>query len=320
MRILVLGSGAFALPSLDWLRASGHELVAVVTQAAKESGRGRRVTATPVGQAAASAGFPVIQTPDVNAPEIIAELRDHAPDLAVVIAFGQKIQAQLRAVAPLGFINLHASLLPRYRGAAPINWAIVRGETRTGCTVFEIVDRMDAGPILSSVETDILPVETAGELHDRLAVLGVEALRAAIELYTGGHRPPGQAQDDTLVTKAPKLEKPDGFIHFAAPAASVVGRIHGMTPWPGAAAVYRSVADRWENVIFVRARMVADRPVSGPPGAIDAQGTIACVDRPVELLELKPSSGRVMTWRDYVNGRHVREGDIFVAPSERRTP
>ncbi|MFQ5414626.1 MAG: methionyl-tRNA formyltransferase [Phycisphaerae bacterium] len=315
MRLVLLGSGEFALPTLRYLAESDHDVVAVVTQPARPSGRGRRTAETPVYAAAVESGIPTLAPDDVNAPEVVARLRSMDVRLGVVIAFGQKLGASLLATMPAGCVNLHASLLPKYRGAAPIQWAVAGGEEKTGVTVFRIVERMDAGPILASRWTYIKPDETAGELHDRLACIGVDAVRAALELYDDGAMPPGTPQDDGQATRAPKLRKRDGWIDFARPARRVADHIRGMTPWPGATARYEARDGRWEKTIIVRARP-ADVP-PGPslePGTIDERRYVAAADGFLEILEIRPSSGRIMTWRDFVNGRHVATGDMLVTP------
>ena len=166
MRIVFLGTGAFARPTLKWLAQSGHQVVLVVTQPARPSGRGRRLVRTPTGALADELGLEVTETPDVNDPEVVDKLRALDARLGLVIDFGQKLGPELLNLMPGGCINLHASLLPKYRGAAPINWAIVNGEERTGCTVFRVVERMDAGPILVSRWTAIKPEETAHALRE----------------------------------------------------------------------------------------------------------------------------------------------------------
>jgi methionyl-tRNA formyltransferase len=315
MRIVFVGSGAFAIPTLRWLTQSDHEVALVITQPARGAGRGRKTARTPVAAIAEDLGHEVLQVEDINAPDMVARIGGLGARLGLVIAFGQKLKPDVLGALPGGFINLHASLLPKYRGAAPINWAILRGEERTGCTVFRIDDRMDTGRILASRWTLIKPEETAGELHDRLAGVGVDAVDAALALYADDATPEGTPQDDTEATTAPKLRKADGFVHFDRSAREVANLICGMTPWPGATARYEAAEGRWENVQLVRARVAEDasRP-SQPPGTIDARRYVAAQDTFVEILEIKPSSGRIMTWQDYVNGRHVAEGDRFSTP------
>lgn len=315
MRIIFLGSGAFARPTLKWLAQSEHQVALVVTQPTRASGRGRRLVRTPAGALADELGMETMETPNINGPEVLDRLRSFDAGLGLVIDFGQKLGSELLDLVPAGFINLHASLLPKYRGAAPINWAIINGEERTGCTVFRVVERMDAGPVLVSRWTAIKPEETAGELHDRLAGIGVDTVQAALPLFENDTVPQGTPQDESEATRAPKLKKSDGTIDFDAPATKVANLICGVTPWPGARIQYRSREGRWEQVAITRARRAEDptRPPI-PPGTIDARRLVATRDGYVEILEIKPSSGRIMSWRDYVNGRHVAEGDTFVSP------
>lgn len=316
MRIAFLGSGHFALPTLKWLAASDHEIPLVVTQPAKGSGRGRRTARTPVAATADQLGLPITEDEDVNLSGLTSKMTELSVDLVLVIAFGQKLGPDLINAPQCGCVNLHASLLPKYRGAAPINWAIMRGEPRTGCTVFRLAERMDAGPIISSRSTAIEPEETAGELHDRLAAIGVDAVRDALELFQAGKRPEGQVQDDSLATTAPKLKKSDGLVRFDRGAEEVANHILGVTPWPGASAKFESMDDRWENLQILRARIAEDSTSPDlPPGTVDARRYVAAADGFVEILEVKPTSGRTMGWRDYVNGRHVEAGDRFITPA-----
>lgn len=321
MRILFLGSGEFAKPTLQWLVHSGHEVPLVVTQPARGSGRGRRLTRTPVHAFAEELGYSVLAVEDINAPEIVRRLTSMEVQVGLVIAFGQKVGGELLSALPGGFINLHASLLPKYRGAAPINWAIARGESKTGCTVFRIAERMDAGPILWQDATSIGEMETAGELHDRLATLGVRTVQSALGQFAGGQVPPGCEQDHARRSTAPKLKKTDGLVRFDQPAEAVVRHIHGMTPWPGAAARFQASDGRWEDVVLVRAQVVAasrqhDQPTDlREPGVVNESLCVATKDGTVQLLEVKPSSGRLMSWTDYVNGRRVSLGDRFLTPS-----
>ncbi|HNQ21492.1 MAG TPA: methionyl-tRNA formyltransferase [Phycisphaerae bacterium] len=315
MRLVFFASGEFAVPTLRRLAAGDDEVALVITQPAREGGRGRKPIPTPVRTWADDLKLPVLEAENVNAAEAVARLRELRAFLGVVVAFGQKLGPELLGAFPAGCINLHASLLPKYRGAAPINWAIVRGEERTGVTVFRLTQRMDAGPILTSRWTLIKPEETAGELHDRLAGVGVDAMLGALELFADGVIPAGTPQDDSQATVAPKLSKRDGWVRFDRPAMEIIRHICGMTPWPGAAARFEAADGRWEQVALVRARPAEtpDAP-TGDPGSIDARRYVAAADRYLELLELKPSSGRTMTWQDYVNGRHVQAGDRFQPP------
>ncbi len=318
MRIVLLASGEFAVPTIRWLAESEHEVALVVTQPPRPSGRGRRVAATPVEQMAKELGLPTVGVEDVNSTDVVKRIAGIGARVGLVIAFGQMLGDELLRATQGGCINLHASLLPKYRGAAPINWAIANGEERTGCTVFQIVRQMDAGPILLSRWTSIKPEETAGALHDRLAAIGVDAVRESLALFDQEELPTGTPQDPREVTMAPKLVKRTGFVRFDRSARSIVNHVHGMTPWPGASAGYHSRDGRWEKVILTRVR-VADAPIAPdasthPSGTIDERLYIAAADGWLELLELKPSSGREMTWPEYVNGRRVTKGDRLATP------
>lgn len=314
MRIVFLGSGEFAVPTLRWLADNEFDVPLVITQPARGAGRGRKQTQTAVSSQAKSIGWEVWEVPDVNESAVAKRLRSLDATLGLVIAFGQKLGSELLGAFPGGCINLHASLLPKYRGAAPINWAVVNGEERTGCTVFRIVERMDAGPILCDRWTYIKPEETAGELHDRLARVGVDAVEAALTQCEGDEFPQGTPQDDGAATAAPKLTKRHGYVDFAKPAREVTNHVLGMTPWPGASAKYAAADGKWESVQIVRARLAEDSaPPDVDPGTIDQRRFVAARDAYVEILEIKPSSGRVMTWPEYVNGRHVAEGDRFIS-------
>lgn len=316
MRIIFLASGEFAVPTLRWLANSDHEIARVITQPPRKAGRGKRLTPTPVHQMADELGLHVVHTENVNTDEFIEETRELDTRLGVVIAFGQKLGDAFMNACGLGCVNLHASILPKYRGAAPINWALIRGETTTGVTVFRIVEAMDAGPILITRTTAIKPEETAGELHDRLAGIGVDAVHATLDLFADGANPAGENQDHAAASKAPKLKKKDGYIDFDQPARAITCHIAGMTPWPGASTDYHADDGRWERLSIVRARVA--EPAGNPdiaPGTLDKRLYVAAADAFVELLEVKPSSGRIMTWQEYVNGRHVQAGHFLEPPA-----
>jgi len=313
MRIIFMASGAFAVPTLRWLHESEHEVALVVTQPARGSGRGRKITPTPVAVMARELSMPVLETENVNTPEMLDRLKACDARLGLAIAFGQKLGDKLLGTLPDGCINLHASLLPKYRGAAPINWAIVHGEEKTGCTVFRIVERMDAGPILSSKWTYIKPEETTGQLHDRLAGIGVDAVDSALKLFDDGQNPTGTPQDDALASKAPKLKKDDGLISFDRPVFDVLNHICGMTPWPGARATFHGGVGQDEVVTIVSARP-CDLPgkPTHRPGTLDGRLYVAATDGFIEILEIKPAGSRTMSWPEFVNGRHVKAGDGFL--------
>lgn len=321
MRILFLGSGEFAIPTLRSISNEGHDIVMVVSQPDKPRGRGRDLSSTPLKEEAQRLGLPVVTPADVNAPESVAQLKSLGADLAYVAAFGQKIGAELLSAFPVGIVNLHASLLPALRGAAPIQRAVMNGLDETGVTIFRLVERMDAGPILVQRRTAIGPDETADELHERLSRIGCDAVRAALAELERNPGMPGEAQDAEKVSYAAKLTKAEGAIRFDLPAGRLANQICGLWSWPGAMCRYRSAdGKRDEQVTIARARayMIRTRAAASAEecGRINDMMRVQAADGDVEISEIKPAGGRLMSWQDFVNGRHVKEGDQFspIAP------
>ena len=318
MRILFFGSGHFAIPTLKSIVQDGHDVVTVVTQPDKVRGRGRTPSPTPAKAAAVEADVPVVSPANVNAPEVVAQLKSLKADLAYVAAFGQKIGAELLAAFPIGIINLHGSLLPHLRGAAPIQWAVINGLTETGVTIFRLVEKMDAGPIITQRRTVIGSDETAGELHDRLARIGCDAVRDALQQLAADPSMTGTPQDHAQASYAPKLKKSDGYIRFEQPAASVARRICGLWPWPGATCRFLSADGRRDELVTL-ARAVPyegrQTPSQSPDdlGRITEMMSIQALDGALAPLEIKPAGGKCMSWQDYVNGRRVKAADRFVS-------
>lgn len=309
MNVLFLGSGAFALPTLARLTRD-HTLLGVVTQPDRPAGRARRLTPTPIAQWAAAHAprVPLHKPEDVNDDGVAGALRALPADAWVVIAFGQKLSEPL--LADRFAINLHASLLPRWRGAAPINWAILAGDAQTGNSVITVARRMDAGAILAQEATDVEPLETAGELHDRLGARGPDLVESVLQAKARGTLAPRE-QDESLATRARKLTKEDGVVDFSRPAGECRARIHGLSPWPGVRVMFHG-----EQLRLARAK---DEPVppqeTAPPGTIlDAEtGLVACAPgTTLRLLEVQPPGKRVMPWPDFARGRRVRAGECLV--------
>jgi methionyl-tRNA formyltransferase len=301
MRLVYFGSGSFGLTTLRCLTAA-HSVVLVVTQPDRAAGRGRRLTPTPVGRHAEQQGLEAIKTADVNEPATVRAIRAAGAAAFVVIAFGQKL-----GPAVLGdtfAVNLHASLLPKYRGAAPINWAVINGESETGVSVIAITQRIDAGDILARQVTPIDPMETAGELEARLAELGPEIVLETLRRHQTGQLHPAP-QDDRLACRAPKLTKADGTVRFDQPAQAVRGRVHGLTPRPGCTV-------RLGGRLLRLLRVEADEGAGpgGEPGTILADGTVACGQGRVRLLAVQPAGGRSMSFvayrRGHALGPHTR--------------
>ncbi len=299
MRVVFFGSGAFGLPTLQKL-ATAHEIALVVTQPDRPAGRNRKLTPTPIAEFAMSRGMAIIKPENVNEPAVVDQIRSVNAEAFVVIAFGQKLGRRL--LEGVFAINLHGSLLPKYRGAAPINWAMINGETTTGVSVITLADRMDAGEILATRSVAIDPMETAGELHDRLALLGPEAVLQVLELHVRGELKP-QPQDESQVTYAPKLSKADGTVHFDQPALRVRQRVHGLTPWPGCTV---KLAGRPLRLMRVK---VAHADQHFPePGVVQPDLTISCAPGAIQLLAVQPPGGKVMSFAAYCNGQSVPIG------------
>jgi methionyl-tRNA formyltransferase len=277
-----------------------HQIVAVVTQPDRPAHRGQRLTPPPVKVAALAAGLPVLQPVRLRDPEWPERLRALGADVAVVVAFGQILPPAVLAAPARGSINIHGSLLPRYRGAAPIQWAIIRGEAVTGITTFQMDAGMDTGPILLTAETPIGPEETAGELAERLAELGARTIVQTLErLDTLTPRP----QDHAAATLAPRLGRADGVLDWQRPAVELVNRIRGCNPRPGAA----TPAGGGTLTIW-RARTVAGRGEPGMLIAHDRTLAIAAGDGAVLPLQVQPESRRAIAWDDYLHGARLAAG------------
>jgi methionyl-tRNA formyltransferase len=310
MRIIYLGSGEFGIPCLNALAQTSHNLDFIVTQPARQAGRGRKPTPTPVADWAKAHSVSFIETEDVNAPEILKKIYGYKPDLIVVVAFGQKIGNELINLPPKGAINVHASLLPKYRGAAPINWAIINGETETGICIITIAEKMDAGEILSRVATDIEADETAGQLHDRLAKLAAPLLLETLDKIANGTAI-YEKQDHSKATLAPKLNKTDGFLDFAEPADVLERKIRGLWPWPGASAIYLSQKTAKPlRVNIAMAQVVqTSNPAALQPGTFDENLNVICGKNALKILKIKPDGSGLMDFKDFINGRQTRPGD-----------
>ncbi len=308
MKILFLGSGAFGLPTLKTLTQSGHQVAMVITQPDKPAGRGRHSTATPVAAYAAEIGLPVLKTANLNVPEIIAGLQAVAPELLVVIAFGQKIADHVLRLAPHGGINLHASLLPAFRGAAPIQRAILSGDHTTGVSVIRVTNVMDGGEILGQIPTPIGDSETAGELHDRLAELGAPLMRQVIE-QLADETVRAVIQDATRISQAPKLSKDMAHVDFAQRARQVSCRIRGLSPWPGChAELLTPDGEIRAKVSLLKCREASTADHGADPGEVLPEFHIACGSGAIEILSLQPIGKRPMDMRSLVNGYGIKPG------------
>lgn len=309
MNIVFLGSGAFGVPCIEALVASGHNLRLIVSQPAKSSGRGKKIMPTPVGQWARDHDVALMETADVNSPESLQRIAQEQPDLLVVIAFGQKIGQELIKMPPHEAINVHASYLPKWRGAAPINWAIVNGDPTTGVCIITLAEKMDAGDILGALETPIEPGETAGALHDRLAELSAPVLLETLDKIEQG-TVERIVQNHSQATLAKKLKKADGAIDFIQSAEVIERRIRGFWPWPGASADYvNAETGKSIRVTLAEVEIVEQNQVGLEPGQLNDQLDIVCGSDALRVVQLKPAGKALMQWRDFVNGRRCQPGD-----------
>lgn len=308
MRLSFMGTPAFALPSLKALVHAGHEICLVLTQPDRPAGRGRPVSPPPVKLAAEELGLPLLQPDKVREPTVLAALRAARPEAIIVVAYGQLLPETILALPPHRCLNLHASLLPKYRGPAPIPWAIMRGETVTGVTIMQVEARLDAGPILLQQAEPILPRDTAGTLGDRLAVLGAELLcRALDQLARGTAR--AAPQDESLATYAPKLTTEDTRIDWARDAPALDRVIRGLLPEPGAVTRFGG-----RRVKILEA--FAEPAPSAPPGTVLAtdpgRGVLVATGQDGLLLtRVQPENRRAMTAAEFARGYRVRPGDTF---------
>jgi len=320
MRIVFAGSGTFGLPSLGALIEGGQDVDLVITQPDRPAGRGQLLQVGPVARFARQKNLPLLQPEDVNAPEAVRAIRDVKPDLLIVIAFGQKVGTELLTMPRHGAINLHASLLPKYRGAAPINWALIQGEIETGLSVICMTDRIDAGDILGQRATTVEPNETAGELSERLSQLGARLVTEVVREIPLEEVEP-RRQNESQVTLAPRLTKGDGAIDWNQSAREVHNRIRGVTPWPGASTTLTAKGGRKTVRLVVGRTEVPDRPTRGDPGSVIGAGPegidVATARGVVRILEVTPAGKRAMSAGDFVNGYRVAPGAAFASADQK---
>jgi methionyl-tRNA formyltransferase len=312
VKILFWGTPEFALPSLGALLGEGHDVIGVVTQPDRPRGRGRATTPSPVKEFAENEGLAVLQPERAREPGFLDVLRKLAPDLNVVVAYGQILSREVLDLPALGSINVHASLLPELRGAAPVNWAIIRGHDRTGITTMRMVEALDAGPILAQVVEPIIPDETATDLAVRLSEVGAELLIETLAIMEFD-KLEERLQDDSAATYAPRLTREDAHVDWGEAARRVADRIRGLDAVPGA----------WSTLggeeLKVYRPQVADPGVAagGEPGEVlrvepsNAQlgMLVACGDGAVWVREVKPAGRRRMTTADWLRGRGAAVGD-----------
>lgn len=315
MRIVFMGSPDFAVPCLRAL-ATRHEIAMVVSQPDKPAGRGGGLRPPPVKVAAGELGLPVFQPASARTGELEQALIRTEAELAVVVAYGKILPRPVLTALPRGCINVHASLLPKYRGAAPVQWAVIAGEPETGVSLMQLDEGMDTGPVLFERVVAISPSETAGELLARLAPLGADAaLEAVAQLAVGTAR--ATPQDEAKASYAPMLRKADGVIDFAQPAPAVAARIRGVDPWPGAQASLVTTSHSNGQPVKLFRAVAANANGVGAVGtivAITEEGAeIACATGTIWVREIQIAGRKRMTAKQLAAGRGIAVGDSLVA-------
>jgi methionyl-tRNA formyltransferase len=305
LRVVFFGTPAFAVPTLDALLASEHDVVGVVTQPDRPRGRGQQVTEAPVKARAVIAGLPILQPTKLKDPAFLEQIGAWRPDIGVVAAYGRLLPQLLLDLPPRGLVNVHASLLPAWRGASPIQRAVLNGDAVSGVTIMRVVLALDAGPMLARVAVPVVPTDTTATLERRLAVAGASLLRDVIDRMGRGETVVEEAQDDAQATLAPRLEKHEGLVDWTRSAWALDCHVRGMQPWP----VAYTFMDGQR--IMLREATADATPTGGlPPGALVRQDgealLLACGDgQCLRVTRLQPEGKRVMTAREWIAGRRV---------------
>jgi methionyl-tRNA formyltransferase len=311
MVVLFFGTPRFAVPTLQHLLDSAHTVAGVVTQPDRPRGRGQRITFAPVKALASARHIPIIQPDRLKPPEVADALRAWGADIAVVAAYGRIIPAHLLTIPRLGMINVHASLLPRYRGAAPVHRAVINGDAETGVTIMRVVEALDAGPMFAKAIRSIAPDETSDIVEDDLAELGARLLIDVLEQMASGTARE-EPQDESQATYAPRLVKEEGLIDWSQSATQIHNRVRGLYPWPHAYSFLNG-----SRLIIRRSRVLADGegPRRFAPGTITQMAPdgliVATGQGDLRVLEVQPEGRRPMSVRDFTAGRRVSPGDAF---------
>lgn len=314
LRLVMMGTGDFAVPTFQSLYDTPHQVVGLYTQPDR-TGRGHhRNLQNPMKELALARKTPVFQPEKINTPESLAELRGLKADLFVVAAYGQILSPELLSIPRLGSINVHASLLPRYRGAAPVAFAILNGDAETGVSIIQVLPQLDAGPIFAVARTPIGPEETAGELEDRLARLAVDLVPGVIEKLSSGTANP-IPQVESLATRAPKLNKQMGAIDWTKSASQVDWQVRAMQPWPNPYTFLHSAGKPSQRLLILGVRPLAGSHRAVPPGTPTAvekdRLVVQAGEGSVEILRIQPEGKRPMTVAEFLRGRVVTSNDVF---------
>jgi len=310
-RVIFMGTPQFSVPSLAALLHCGYELVAVVTQPDRPAGRGRRLEPSPVKAFAAAQGLPVLQPPALKAPDVVAELAEMQPDLIVVAAYGQILRPAVLELPPHGCINVHASLLPRWRGAAPVQAAILAGDQVTGSTIMRMDAGMDTGPILAQAALAIQPDDTGDALTERLAQQGAALLVETLPRWLAGELAP-QPQDASLATLCRPLRKEQGVIDWTRPADEIVRAVRAFNPWPTASTTWQG-----QQIKLLRASALTEAAGQAPGvvALVDGAVLVAAGEGVVRLEEVQLAGRAALPARDFVRGQRAFVGSQLGQPS-----
>lgn len=306
LRIVFMGTAAFAVPCLEALVGAGHTVLAVATQPDRPRGRGMKLQPGPVKSTAEALGLPVLQPEKASLPEFAAALRELAPELIVVVAYGQILRAAVLEIPPRGCINVHGSLLPELRGAAPIQWAVIRGAAESGVTTMYMDPGMDTGDMILAERLTITPEDTADTLAARLAPVGAALLARTLTLVERGEAP-RVPQDSSRATYAPMLKREDGALAWAEPAAALRNRVHGCNPAPGA------YFGRLDETVKVWRAEVTDADPAAAPGTVLGVGplVVAAGRGGLRLLEVQPRDRSRMDGEAFCRGYRVAPGEVW---------
>jgi methionyl-tRNA formyltransferase len=307
MKIIFMGSAAFAVPSLNELHKAGHNIEVVITQPDKPAGRGRKLSSPPVAEQAKQSNLPLYQPKSVKAKKVIEKISSLEPDIIVIVAYGKILPKELLELPRLKCVNVHASLLPKYRGAAPMNWAIVNGEKETGVTTMFINEELDAGDMLLSKSIPIGDDDTTLTLQEKLASIGADVLLETIEKIKDGTIKP-EPQDGTKATFAPIMKKEDGYINWNKGSLEIRNLIRGMQPWPSA---YTHLDGK---MLKIYCATILETTVTETPGTVLAAGddiVVATGDGKLCINELQLEGKRRMTSTDFLHGHKVKTGTIL---------
>lgn len=337
MRIVVMGTGPFAVPMLRAIYESAHQVVALVTQPPRPTHRRGEDAPNPMRTLALEHGTPILDPESVNTPESRAALSAYRPDLLLVADYGQILAPETLAVAPHGGINVHASLLPKYRGAAPINWAIYHGEQVTGVTLIHMTPGLDAGPSLAQATTTIGPEDTAADVEPRLALLGAGLVRKLVDRLASGESLPSIPQDPVLATRARRLKKSDGAIDWSRRAQEIKNQVRALDPWPRTFTYWHREGAAPMRLILGRVEVVTTVHFDAPPGTVivaqsggiipvrpdleveipirlprsEGELVILTGDRGLSIHTLQPAGKRLMSVDEFLRGHPVQVGDRF---------